>query len=336
MLAYLLGINFGDFEFGYSNIALIAVGITILFQFLMITATYESPRWLFSKKMDYRGSKILNILRGKHYQVTKEIIDIKGNLNTKKTEKLFALRDRAILHPFILVIFVALFIQSSIVPILYYASQIFSDAGYSDEKAKLATLGAVGVVKFVASIVSTFLVDCVGRRVLLILSSIGMIISCFTLGIYFLIFEDKCNNSLSFPECPNGLEYLAISSVVMFIAANSIGWSSVATITLIELLPNRIRALGGSISNSLMWFSASIVALTFYPYTALVTPKFTWWTFALFMALSLVLVTFFIPEAKGRSLEEIQEHFESGKVIVCSCSCAKCASKKSTPYHNLE
>ncbi len=326
LLSYFLGIRFGDFEFSYADIALIAVGITILFEFLMLVATYESPRWLFSKNMDYSGTRILNILRGKQYSVTEEITDMKGKLylhTNNMKEQVLAFKHRSALHPFILVIILIFFkLFNGTVPIIYYASQIFSDAGYSDEKAKLASLGAVGAVRLAGTVVSTFLVDCVGRRVLLIISSIGTGISCFMLGIYFLIFEDKCNNSLSSPGCPNGLEYLAISSVLIFMVFSSVGWSSVANITLIEILPNQIRTLGGSIASSLMRLLGSITALTFHPYTSLVTPKFTWWTFALIMAVSIVFVALFIPEAKGHSLEEIQEKFEKGKVIFCSCSCA--------------
>ena len=325
VLTFFLGIKFGDFQFGYSDIALVAVGITILFQILMLVATYESPRWLFSKNMDYNGTRILKILRGKDYEVIKEIDDIKRalkkNTNSIK-EQCLRFKLRAAYHPFILVALTAIFQQfSGITAALFYASQIFSVAGYSDEDTKVATLAAVGIVKLIATIVSAFLVELIGRRVLLIISSVGMIISSGLLGIYFFIFEDKCDSSFDLPGCPNGVEYLAISSMVIFIAAHSIGWSPITWITVMELLPNYIRALGGSIANALIWISAFIVTLSFHPYSALVTPKFTWWTVALIMAVSIVFVTLFLPEAKGRSLEEIQEHFEKGNVLACSCRC---------------
>ena len=331
LLSYFLGVKFGSFQFGYSDIALIAVGITILFQFLMLVATYESPRWLFSKNMDYNGTRILKILRGREYQVYKEIDDIKRKLKediTSINEEVLALKQRAMCHPIILVAFVAFFQQfGGITVALYYGSQIFLEAGYSDDKARLATLASVGIVKLVVVIVSAFLVDCVGRRVLLITSSIGIVISCVLLGTYFLIFEDNCGKSLGSPGCPNGLEYLAISSMVMFIAAHSTGWSPVGSITVMELLPNQIRALGGCIAFTLIWLFTLIVTLSFPSYNALVTPKFTWWTFAMIMTLSIVFVALFIPEVKGQSLEAIQDHFEDGNVFVSSCKCIQCTSK---------
>ena len=332
LFTYFLGLKFLDFQFHYFDMALTAIGITILFQFLMLIATYESPRWLFSKNMDYNGTRTLEILRGKKYHVAKEITGIKRKLkeNTQNIKDQFlALKQRAVYHPFILVLLVTFFNQfSGITAALNYASQIFSEAGYSDDKAGLATFTSVGVIKLVAGIMSAFLADCAGRRVLFIISSIGIIIRCVLLGTYFLIFEDNCANSLGSPGCPNGLEYLAISSMVMFLATHSIGWSTIGWITMMELLPNQIRTLGGSLANIFAWFLGLIIILSFQPYSALVTPKFTWWTFAVIMALSVVLVILFIPEAKGHSLEEIQEHFEDGNVFVSSCKCVRCTTKK--------
>ncbi len=69
-----------------------------------MVATYESPRWLFSKNMDYSGARILNILRGKQYSVTEEITDIKGKLYLHTKEQLLAFKHRSALHPFMLVI----------------------------------------------------------------------------------------------------------------------------------------------------------------------------------------------------------------------------------------
>lgn len=101
----------------------------------------------------------------------------------------------------------------------------------------------------------------------------------------------------------------------LFIIFSSIGWASVANLTLVEILPNQIRTLGGSLSFSIMRFFGFVVSLSFHLYTVLVTPKFTWWTFALIMAVSIAFVTLFIPETKERSLEEIQEDFEKGKCV---------------------
>ena len=293
----------------------------ILFLFLMLVATYESPRWLFSKNMDYSGTRTLNILRGKRYPVAEEINEIKEKLKKNSNsvmEQFLAFRHRAVYHPFILNMLLTIFQQlSGTTAVLTYASQIFTEAGYSEEKAKLASLGAVGVVRLLSVIVSTFFVDCIGKKVLLFFSGFGMAVSCFILGVYFFVLEQKCNGSLSFPDCPNGLEYIAFTSMAMFNVTYGIGWAPLINTIRVEILPTQVRALGGSIASAFTWIIAFIVNLSFQPYTTLVTPKFTWWTFALIMAVSIVFVALFVPETKGRSLEELQEHFEKGKVLTC-------------------
>ena len=71
----------------YYDIALVAVAFVILFEVLMIVATLESPRWLFSKNRDDTATQILKILRGKDAQVQTEIDEIKMGLKCKPSIK---------------------------------------------------------------------------------------------------------------------------------------------------------------------------------------------------------------------------------------------------------
>lgn len=323
LLTYFLGINFGGYKFHYSDVALVAAGIVALFEILMLT-TYETPRWLFSKNSDYDGIRVLKILRGKQFQISKEISSIKTALRHtySKKEQLLEFKNRAVYHPFILVVMLMFFQQfSGINAAIFYASQIFSDAGYSDDKANLVTFGAVGCVQVIATLVSVVLVDYLGRRILLITSSIGMVFSSFLLGVYFLVFDEKCHMSLQSLNCPRHIEYLAIVSVIIYIVSFSLGWGPIPWSSMSELMPCHVRTLGGSIATLTNWGFATIIIFAFPVYRDLVSPKFTWWTFGIIMGISVVFVALFIPEAKGRSLEEIQEHFENGGAFVCSCSC---------------
>lgn len=157
-------------------------GVSVLFEVLMMVATLESPRWLFSKNRYDSGTQVLKILRGKNYQVAKEIDEIKTKLRSKYPikEQLAAFKHRAAYHPFILVIFLFFFQEfSGIDAAVFYASQIFSDAGYNSHTVNLVSFGAVGCVLVLATLVSVVLVDCLGRRILLIISSVFMILSSF-------------------------------------------------------------------------------------------------------------------------------------------------------------
>ena len=129
MFAYFLGLRFGEFQLGYSDIALVGVGVAILFELLMLVATYETPRWLFSNNMDYNGTRILTILRGKKYQVTKEINEIKSGLKKKTSsvkEQFLTFKHQAVYHPFILVVCAMAFKQLTGVTTYGYSYNLHS------------------------------------------------------------------------------------------------------------------------------------------------------------------------------------------------------------------
>ena len=89
-----------------------------------------------------------------------------------------------------------------------------------------------------------------------------------------------------------------------------------------ELVPGRVRSLCASIASMVNWSFATIITAFFQPYSIAVTPKFAWWTFSIVMFVSIFFVVIFLPEAKGHSLEQIEDHFENGK-ITCKCSLCK-------------
>lgn len=323
-VTYFLSIEFQGYQIHYSDIALVGAGVSIIFEVLMMVATLESPRWLLSKSRYDSGTQMLGILRGKSYHIAKEIDEIKAKLRSKYPvkEQLTAFKHRPVYHPFILVIFLFFFQEfSGIDAAVFYSSQIFSDAGYSSHTVNLVSFGAVGCVLVLATLISVVLVDYLGRRILLLISSGFMVLSSFILGIYFLIFDSNWEGSLETPECPNGIEYLAIASVVVFIIGFSLGWGPVPFSAMSELLPAQARTLGGSMAAFTTQTFSTIIIFTFPSYVNLVTPKFAWWTFSVIMLASVVFVVLFLPEAKGKSLEEIQEYFESGRIIACSCPC---------------
>ena len=320
MLAYLLGIQFGDFTFRYSYIALVAAGFIALFEVLMLF-TYETPRWLFKKNLDYDGIRVLKVLRGPNFQISTEIDVIKAGLRRTYSikEQLLEFRNRAVYHPFILVLILMFFQQfSGINAVIFYASTVFSQAGYNPQLANIVTFGAIGVVQVIATVFSVILVDSWGRRKLLVLSSFLMALSSFTLGIYYLIFTRTCHSILKDP-CPRHIEYMAILSVVVFIIGFSLGWGPIPWSSMSELLPTQVRTLGGSIATFANWGFAVIITLVFPTVSTKIAPEIVWWIFAVIMVVGIVFVVLFLPEAKGHTLEEIQEYFEKGNVLACSC-----------------
>ena len=175
---------------------------------------------------------------------------------------------------------------------------------------------------------SVLLVDFLGRKFLLTVSSSGMALSSFVLGVYYYIFADHCGHCLgrcghlhhdSFPCDSTKFGYLAIVSVIVFIISFSLAWGPIPWTSMSELMPNHVRTLAGSIATFTNWTFAAIITSFFHSYAQAITQAGAFWTFAIIMVLAIVIVILFLPETKGHSLEEIQKHFEKGHIFAVSC-----------------
>ena len=304
--------------------------------------TYETPRWLLSKHKEDRAIQTLVALRGRHYQISRELEKIK--ISVRRTysisEQLMEFKNRSIIIPFLLALMLMFFQQFSGINVaIFYASQIFLEAGLSDREVNLLVAVAIGVVQIFATLMSVVLVDCLGRKVLLTISSTGMALSSFVLGIYFYVYnhicegcligDPSCNDTIAkhpdsihqhFPCNTASFGYLAVACIVIFIIAFSLAWGPIPWTSMSELMPNRVRTLAGSIATFVNWLFATVITLCFKYYSKPpINNDGAWWTFSVIMFVAIAVVILFLPETKGHSLEEIQEHFEEGHIFAVSC-----------------
>ena len=261
-------------------------------------------------------------------------------------EQFIQLKHRSVYIPFILVLFLMFFQQfSGINAAIFFSATIFKQAHVTLQPT-LVTFLAVGIVQVVATVVSVLVVDWRGRKQLLVVSSIGMCGSSALLGAYFYILDDWCggcfgNTTITTSHCPpnsnassyhgehdfcnnSGLGTIAIVGVIIFIVAFSLAWGPIPWTSMSELVPGRVRSLYASIASMVNWSFAVIITACFQPYSDLVTPKFAWWSFSIVMFVSIFFVVIFLPEAKGHSLEQIEDHFENGKIVAITCKCSLC------------
>ena len=329
----MFGITFkGDYQVPYWYVALLTGALIVLFEFLMLF-TYETPRWLFSKNNEFQGIHVLKILRGPNAHISKEIDRIRHALRRTYTfkEQLQEFKHRSVYMPFIIVLCLMFFQQfSGINAAVFYAVPILESAQFSPIEANLIAALAVGVSQVIATFIAVILVDLLGRRILLTVSGIGMALSSFLFCVYFILYDRICQTKVGpnakpdhdFPPCNYegvGIGGLAIVSMVIFIASFSLGWGPIPWSVMSELLPNRVRTLAGSVATFVNWTFASIVTISFHYYSTAVTAEFAWLSFGIVMTGSVVFVVLFVPETKGHSLEEIQDHFEKGEIFALSC-----------------
>ena len=340
MFGFALGtINSAYGSYKYYHTALIAAGIVLPFQILvLLPTTVESPRWLYLKgtrTINGEGEYLdtLKFLRGKHANllIYEEVEDIRASLTTNKLslrELLGLFSQFSVAWPFFLILLLVFFPQfSGITAAIFYSSEIFQQAHFNTLQSNLASLGAVGAVQFLGTLASVLLIERLGRKTLLIISTSGVILSSTVMGLYFYTYEDLCLQCLG-TSCTGPLVcqdsnfgWLAIVSMVIFIGSFSIGWGPITWTLLSELLPDSIRTLGGSVGTMCTCIWAIVVTTSFEPYVNAVTPKFAWWSFSVVMFVSLFFIVFLLPETKGLSLSDIQAHFKQRRIITVSCTC---------------
>jgi sugar porter (SP) family MFS transporter len=264
---------------------------------LMVTGVPESPRWLVSVRNDLSTAKkvLLQIGEGDPDKEINSIISANAAVDKGNNETIFSRSYTRVLW---LAFLVAFFNQlSGINFILYYAPQILSSIGLG-AKESLANSIAIGGTNLVFTFVGLYLIDRLGRKTLLIIGSLGYIISLAMVAIAF-----KTGASPGF----------LMTFLLMFIAAHAIGQGAVIWVFIAEIFPNKVRALGQSFGASTHWIFAAIITLVtpvFLDKDKGIYGKNPWPIFAFFafmMVLQLIWVLTKVPETKGASLEELEK-----------------------------
>lgn len=181
--------------------------------------------------------------------------------------------------------------------IFYYAPEIFNAIGYSSSKdALVATLG-VGTINLLFTLVAVWLLDRIGRKALLLIGLIGMLIS---LG--FLDF------SLFFPQY--SINWISASSVMIYVASFAIGLGPVTWVVISEIYPSHIRGRAMGIAVLANWLGNYLVSLLFPKMVEDIGAGGAFAIFAVMTLFSIFYIYKALPETKGKTFEEIQRLFE--------------------------
>ena len=192
--------------------------------------------------------------------------------------------------PIALAFLVAFFNQlSGINAILYFAPRIFALTGLGEQAALLQSIG-IGVTNLLFTFVGLWLIDRLGRRTLLLIGSIGYILSLGACAWAFYTHHESI-----VPAC-----------IFAFIAAHAVGQGTVIWVLISEIFPNRYRAMGQSLGSATHWVFAALLTTVFPLMVSAFHPGTIFLFFCGMMALQLVWVLTMVPETKGVPLEEIQ------------------------------
>ena len=329
-IGIILNVGTGSIDnFPYFYVSLVAVGIVALFEVAMIWLP-DTPRSLMSRGYRKSAEKALRILRGKKFNIEGELAEIKESILSRrkkgrKSSIWQQLRKRQVLVPFVYILVVLFFAQGGgISAVASYAAPILSDAGV--DNPRLTTIYAVGVASLLGNIVAIFSVDLMGRKILLITSGVGMTVGSTMLGTHFYITRPSACSSSNFTvnnieePCNSHLAPLAILSLILFRLFYSIGWGPIPWLLLSELPPLYVRGLASGMAIFITSGTAALVSGAYLQYSQLVQPWFAMWTFSITNIAGTLFVLLFIPETKGRSLEEVEKWFEKNTIsFLASC-----------------
>ena len=181
--------------------------------------------------------------------------------------------------------------------VLFNAADIFSKAGLSNPK--LASF-PVSIVQLVGTLMACFLVDRIGRRVLLWTNALGMATSLIGLGVYFEIYKTT-----------EAISWLSILTAVLFSFFFSLAWGPVPWVVMAEFIPLRARGVGTSVAALTNWVLVFVVTKTYVTLEEAFGNQGVCWFYAGWCCVAFIFVVLFLPETKGRTLEEIEFSFQT-------------------------
>jgi sugar porter (SP) family MFS transporter len=255
---------------------------------VLVRTIPESPRWLILNHEVDKAIPVMNRIGEADPQ--RVISEIRTSVTDTK-EQLFQAKYS---KPIVFAVLLAMFNQlAGINAIIYYAPRIFEMAGFDTSNAFLQPI-YIGAANLAFTLLAMTVIDKFGRKTLLIIGSFGMILF---LGLTAMAFKDPGVAN------PNVIWYL-----IGFIAFFAFSQGAVIWVFISEIFPNSVRSQGGSLGSFTHWIMAAIISWTF-PIIVEGSPLGGYYSFIFYsvmMVLHLIFVWKFLPETKGRSLEEIQ------------------------------
>ncbi|WP_421827487.1 sugar porter family MFS transporter [Larkinella sp.] len=252
----------------------------------------ESPRWLLLRKGRVEEARDVLIMID---PATAGQTLLALELSAAQTQTKARLFSSTYKTPITLAVLFAVFNQvSGINAIIYYAPRIFEMTGLGKSSALLSSAG-IGLINLIFTLISLNLIDRFGRRTLMKIGSVGLII---TLGLVARAFYVQDFSGMTVP-------FLLFGYIAFF------GFSQGAVIWVFisEIFPNEVRASGQALGSFTHWLMAAIITFTF-PYLAeKLGGGNTFLFFTAMMVLQLLFVVRLMPETKGTSLEQIEKTF---------------------------
>src|SRR6201991_2350007 len=276
----------------------------VLFWLLLLSIP-ESPRWLILNHNVAAAVPVLGKLGEMNVEAAINTIreSVHEQLPGASNESLF---QRRYIKPILYAVLLAMFNQlSGINAILYYAPRIFKMAGFDESQAYLQPV-YIGAANLLFTLIAMTVIDRFGRKKLLIIGSLGMIVF---LGLTALFFYNHPVGGEQAAAVATGNNQYVLLYLIGFIAFFAFSQGAVIWVFISEIFPNAVRSKGGSLGSFTHWIMAAIISWIF-PFIVEKIPNggvYSFIFFSFMMLVSFVFIWRVMPETKGKSLEQIQK-----------------------------
>ncbi|MTI21454.1 MFS transporter [Fulvivirga sp. RKSG066] len=267
--------------------------------FILLFFVPHSPRWLMLKGRNSEAKRVFAKVTASPEEAEREFREIEASLIRESKE----LKVTAFSKSMLLVLFIGVSLSilqqvTGINAILYYGAEIFSNAlGYGPEDALKQQI-LLGAVNLLFTFVAIYQVDKWGRKPLLIVGTLGMFLGIGTLGFSIYL---------------NQLGIISLIGMLTFIASFALSMGPVTWVLLSEIFPNKVRSSAMSIAVAAQWLFNAIVANTFPVINGsevnenVFNGALPYFIFASLCIVAILFVWRFVPETKGKTLEEMDQ-----------------------------
>lgn len=259
---------------------------------IMVSFIPESPRWLVKAGSHKKAMEVLTKIGGKVYggQV---LSNIKQSLETEsKKEDWKDLKSPKIKRILLIGMTLAVLQQWCGINVIFnYADEIFSQAGYGINDM-LFNIVLTGVTNLVFTFVGMAVIDRWGRRKLMLLGLGGLSVVYLFFGFFYKIQLQG---------------FVMLMSVVLGIAIYAMTLAPTTWVVLSEIFPNKVRGLAMSIATMALWSACFVLTYTFPVLNNRLGASGSFWTFCAICMAGFLFVKHFLPETKGKTLEQIEK-----------------------------
>lgn len=274
----------------------VAVAVPSVVFFLLTLVVPESPRWLVKNGKEELSRRILTRVGGAAH-AENELQEIRATLAAEEIQhvRMADLLEPRLLKVLLIGCTLAVLQQWSGINVIFnYAEEIFRQAGYGVSDI-LFNIVITGAINLVFTLVAMGTVDRWGRRPLMLIGFLGIAVSHLLLGGAYM-------TGLKGP--------LVVACTLATIACYAMTIAPVIWVLISEIFPNRIRGTAVSVAVSALWIACFLLTYTFPLLNRRMGAGPTFWIYAAICAAGFVFVRLFVPETKGKSLEQIEQHWQ--------------------------